>query len=50
MISKHKYIKKEKTNQKFQVITLKDLALAFPIPRIRVAFSTVIFMVEVIMW
>ena len=48
-ISKHKYNEKERANQKFRVITLKDLAFAFAILGIGLAFSTVIFIIEVIM-
>ena len=48
-ILKIKYNQKEKANQKFQVITLEDLAFAFTILGIGLAFSTVIFISEVIM-
>ena len=45
--SKIKYKEKEKAHQKFQVITLKDLAFAFKILGIGLAISTVVFFVEV---
>ena len=47
-ISKLKYNEKEKSNQRFQAITLKELAFAFAILGIGLAFSTVIFIVEMI--
>ena len=47
-ISKLKDKKKQEDNQKFRVIALKDLAFAFAILGIGLAFSTVIFIVEVI--
>ena len=47
-ISKLKYNEKEKAKQKFKVITLKELAFSFAILGIGLAFSTAIFIVEVI--
>ena len=49
LISKAKYSAKEKNRQKFQVITLENLAFAFAILGIGLAFSTVVFIVEVLM-
>ena len=46
-ISKLKYNEEEKANQKFEVITLKELAFAFAFLGIGLAFSTVVFIVEV---
>ena len=48
-VLKIKYNEKEKALQKFQVITLKDLAFAFAILGTALVFSTVIFIVEMIM-
>ena len=47
--SKLKYYEKERSSQKFQVIELQELAFAFAILGIGLAFSTVVFIVEVIM-
>ena len=46
--SKLKYSEKEKNRQMFQVITLQKLAFAFAILGIGLAFSTVVFIVEVL--
>ena len=48
LFSKAKYSEKEKNRQKFQVITLQELAFAFAILGIGLAFSTVVFIVEVL--
>ena len=48
-ILKLKYNEKEKDNQKFEVITLSELAFAFAILGIGLAFSTVIFIIELLM-
>ena len=48
IISKLKYNEKEKANQKFRDIALKDLAFAFAILGIGLEFSTVIVIIEVI--
>ena len=45
-IAKLKYHEKEKDDQKFQVIHLKELAFAFVILGIGLAFSTVVFIIE----
>ena len=47
-ISKLNYNEKDKAKQKSKVITLKELAFAFAILGIGLAFSTAIFIVEVI--
>ena len=47
--SKLQYREKEKSNQKFQVIKLQELAFAFAILGIGLVFSTVVFIVEVLM-
>ena len=47
--SKLKYSEKDKNRQMFQVITLQELAFAFAILGIGLAFSTVVFIVEVLM-
>ena len=47
-IAKFKYNDKEKDKQKFQVITLKELAFTFVILGIGLTCSTVIFIVEVL--
>ena len=44
-----KYNEKEKDNQKFEIMTLKELAFAFAILGIGLACSTVIFVVEIFM-
>ena len=45
---KLKYKEKEKDNQKFQEMTLQELAFAFAILGIGLVFSTVIFIIEVL--
>ena len=47
--SKLKHQEEEKKRQKFKVITLQELAFAFGILGIGLAFSTVVFIVEVLM-
>ena len=47
--SKLKYSEKEKYMQKFQIITLQQLAFAFAILGVGLAFCTVVFIVEVLM-
>ena len=47
--SKLQYSEREKSNQKFQVITLQELAFAFAILGIGLVFSTVVFIVEMLM-
>ena len=47
--SKLQYSEREKYNQKFQVITLQELAFAFAILGIGLVFSTVVFIVEVLL-
>ena len=46
--SKLKYSEKEKNRQKFQVMTLKEMAFAFALLGIGLAFSTAVFIVEVL--
>ena len=48
MYDKVKFDKKEKGEQKFEVITLAQLAFAFAILGIGLAFSTVVFIVEIL--
>ena len=49
LFSKAKYSEKAKYGQKFQVITLQELAFAFAILGMGLAFSTVLFIAEVLM-
>ena len=49
MSLKIKYDKAEKDKQKFEVMTMKELAFAFAILVIGLACSTVIFIVEILM-
>ena len=46
--SKAKYSEKEKNRQKFQVMTLKEMAFDFALLGIGLAFSTAVFIVEVL--
>ena len=48
-IRRIKYHEKEKDEQKFEVMTLKELAFAFAILAIGLACSTVVFIVEIFM-
>ena len=47
-LSKFKYKQIQKDNQKFQVITLQELAFAFAILGIGLVFSAVVFIIEVL--